>query len=159
MCNRKTQHKNMSTISVFVQLTHDTCKKCGGLFAISQDYINEARRLGGFKQMWACPYCKTTWGYGESEVDQLNKKIAGLENSKRWLEERKQDAEREAEHFRKSRDGMKGALVKQSTRIKNGCCPCCKRHFGNLARHMASKHPKFSAPVESASPAKSAEKK
>lgn len=28
-------------------------------------------------------------------------------------------------------------------RSKNGCCPCCKRNFQNLQRHMRTKHPEF----------------
>ena len=39
----------------------------------------------------------------------------------------------------------RGKLRAQSERIKNGVCPCCKRHFTNLERHMHTKHPEFAA--------------
>jgi hypothetical protein len=26
-----------------------------------------------------------------------------------------------------------------------GVCPCCNRHFRELERHMASKHPKYAS--------------
>lgn len=35
----------------------------------------------------------------------------------------------------------KGALTKAKRRATNGVCPCCKRTFVNVQRHMASKHP------------------
>lgn len=34
----------------------------------------------------------------------------------------------------------KEAAEKKLRRVKNGVCPCCKRTFINLARHMATKH-------------------
>jgi hypothetical protein len=27
--------------------------------------------------------------------------------------------------------------------VKHGVCPCCKRTFENLARHMKGQHPTF----------------
>lgn len=29
------------------------------------------------------------------------------------------------------------------TRVHNGTCPCCNRHFMNLERHMKTKHPEI----------------
>jgi hypothetical protein len=49
----------------------------------------------------------------------------------------------EATRFRKSRDGIKGALIKQKKRVGNGACPCCKRTFSALARHIKTQHPDF----------------
>lgn len=37
----------------------------------------------------------------------------------------------------------KGAATKARKRAKAGTCPCCKRTFQQLARHMASQHPDF----------------
>ena len=28
-------------------------------------------------------------------------------------------------------------------RVEHGVCPCCKRSFSALARHMATKHPEY----------------
>lgn len=39
---------------------------------------------------------------------------------------------------------MRGKLKAQTTRVKNGVCPCCNRSFQNLKRHMNTKHPNWS---------------
>jgi hypothetical protein len=65
------------------------------------------------------------------------------------LDERKEYYRNESEHFRRSRDGIKGVLTKVKRRVGKGTCPCCKRHFVNVERHMKVKHPSFAdAPVE-----------
>lgn len=133
-------------LTVSTELTTITCPSCGGTYAISHAFQNEARQQGGFKHCWTCPYCKTSRGYGKSsheeEKEQLEAKIAALAREKQWAEERKAYYEKEAAHFRKSRDGMRGVLAKERKRVGNGVCPCCNRSFGNLQRHMATKHPK-----------------
>ena len=129
-------------LTVSTQLTAQTCPDCGGVYAIAQEYKDEARKKGGFKQCWTCPYCKTVRGFGEGEADRLRAQIAELERSRKWEEQQRLNAEREANHFRKSRDGIKGALAKERKRVGNGVCPCCNRTFVNLQRHMVTKHPK-----------------
>lgn len=37
----------------------------------------------------------------------------------------------------------KGQVTKLRKRAQGGACPCCKRTFVQLARHVASKHPGF----------------
>jgi len=37
----------------------------------------------------------------------------------------------------------KAALTRMTNRIAFGVCPCCHRHFDNLQRHIATKHPEF----------------
>lgn len=43
----------------------------------------------------------------------------------------------------RSRDALKGYIKSVKERIANGVCPCCKRSFTNLRRHMMSKHPDY----------------
>lgn len=138
----------MSTISLTTKLTLRVCPDCGGHFAIAQDYIDRCFELGNFRQTWACPYCKTARGFGEGKQQQLEKQIAAAEREKERLgqtivavRQQRENARAEAEHFRKSRDGMKGALRKLKIRVGRGVCPCCNRTFADLARHMSSKHP------------------
>jgi hypothetical protein len=137
----------MSTITVSTSLTSMTCPECAGVFAIAQNYIDEARRLGSFKQCWTCPYCKTQRGYGESaqekEIARLKAEVAQQVAWKEQARARESDALKEAEHFRKSRDGMKGQLVKVQRRVKHGVCPCCQRTFQNLQKHMSTEHPTY----------------
>lgn len=63
--------------------------------------------------------------------------------------ERERDAARARETMarnneRSARHGAaiaRGKLKAQLERIANGVCPCCRRSFSNVRRHMASKHP------------------
>jgi DNA repair exonuclease SbcCD ATPase subunit len=132
-------------ITVSTELTDMTCPCCGGVYAISQQYLDEARRKGSFEQCWACPYCKQTRGYGKSkhEIAQeaLQKQIEELKQKNNAEAAQRAYFEQEAEHFRKSRDKAESLLKKHKKRVSNGVCPCCNRTFINLQRHMASKHP------------------
>ncbi len=38
---------------------------------------------------------------------------------------------------------QKAAKTKLKNRIKHGVCPCCKRTFQNIAKHIATKHPGY----------------
>ena len=40
---------------------------------------------------------------------------------------------------------LKSQLTRERKRAAAGVCPCCNRSFVQLARHMKTKHPDFSA--------------
>lgn len=130
-----------------VELTTIHCC-CGGTYAISETFRNEKQMVGG---SWTCPYCRTGWGYAQnSDNERLKRQLAAAEREKQRLIEardyqarRKDEAMAEAEHFRKSRDGMKGQLVRTKKAIANGVCPCCRRYFKDLHRHMLGQHPDY----------------
>lgn len=134
------------TETVFTTLERMDCE-CGGVYAISATLVAQAKALGGFKKTWKCPYCDTTRGYGSGTVDNLKEQIATLERRNQIIRESRDWHEKEAEHFRKSRDGMKGALTKVKNRISKGVCPCCNRTFADLQRHMTTKHPKYASEI------------
>ena len=43
------------------------------------------------------------------------------------------------------RRGEKAAKTRIKNRISNGVCPCCRRSFQNLHRHMLNKHPDYAS--------------
>lgn len=116
---------------------------------LSKSWVDSARALGHFRQQFWCPYCGNQQGWGQSkherEIAVLTAERDRLARNARWQEERKNEALAEADHFRRSRDGMKGALRKVKIRVGRGVCPCCNRSFENLRRHMESKHPEVKA--------------
>lgn len=68
------------------------------------------------------------------------------------LAERLEQEQRRAGRLAAQRDqaeasarAYKGAATKARKRAGAGVCPCCKRSFQQLRRHMASKHPDFDA--------------
>lgn len=76
--------------------------------------------------------------------EQLAEKDKFLQNAKKCTEWAEQDAKRareRADAAERSRAAYKGQL----TRVKNGVCPCCRRNFSDLRRHMKTKHPGYMA--------------
>lgn len=141
----------MSAVILSTELFAIACPNCGGSYAIAKSFRDEAHQIGNFKKCWFCPYCGERRGYGESlrekEVKELNARLASVQSDRDWQRQQRTAAEQSAEHYRKSRDGMKGVLVKERKRVGNGVCPCCNRHFGNLERHMHSQHPEHASNV------------
>jgi hypothetical protein len=76
--------------------------------------------------------------YKKTEVDKLKEQLAAKEDELAFERMRVEQ-----------RDRANAALRGQITRVKNcvqhGVCPCCKRTFQQLARHMAAKHPDWKA--------------
>ena len=49
------------------------------------------------------------------------------------------------EQTERSLRATRGIVTRIKNRVGHGVCPCCNRTFGNLARHIATKHPTFTA--------------
>lgn len=115
------------TINETITLETVTCYKCAVLFAMPVRFKQE--RLDYGAAFW-CPngheqfFCKSRLTVVQ---EQLEKAQFDLRSTKCDLL-REQDA--------------KSKLEQKMKRVANGVCPCCKRSFRNLARHMKTKHPK-----------------
>ena len=114
------------------------CGTCGITFAVPQGFY-EGRRLS--HATWYCPNGHERYYPGKSDVEKLRDELADKERQLVAERERaatnyaaREKAEREAKRLKK--------------RISGGACPCCKRSFVGLARHMKTKHPEF-APEQS----------
>ena len=127
----------MGTTYVTITIEAITCGACGIPFGIEEAHLRMLRQTGkGFNCPSGCGI-----SYGKSENQKLKSELEQEQARLARERERRLSAEKESEYFRKSRDGMKGALVKAKKRAVAGVCPCCTRTFQNVARHMASKHP------------------
>ena len=132
----------MGTIHHSTALTTLECCKCGGALGLNAKWVQNARATGNQKHQFWCPYCGTTQGWGgKSQSEKLKEEVERWKAANDRLAKDKADALAEADHFRRSRDGMKGVVAKIKKRVGRGVCPCCNRHFANLERHMVSQHP------------------
>ncbi len=113
------------------------CRECGGTYALAEGYIRQRRIKGGD---WYCPYCGISWHFTETDNARLKRQLDEQWQKTMAEKQKTKDALAEAEHFRKSRDAMKGQVTKVKNRIEKGICPHCKRYFKDLHRHMKSKH-------------------
>lgn len=123
-------------IHVTVELTEISCGQCGGVYAINERKRKQCAQEG---TSWHCPYCQTGWGYtNNGENAKLKRELEQERKRKEW-------AEQEAKNAEARRAAAEGQVTKLKKRIAGGACPCCKRSFQNLHRHMTTKHPDFSA--------------
>jgi hypothetical protein len=129
----------MNAVLVEVKLEAVTCCVCGVVFGLPSYLKKSLKSEGG--DFW-CPNGHRQY-YTEPEIEKLKKQLA---QAKRLAELRQQwyDAERE-DHAatKRSLSATKGALTRTKKRVAAGVCPCCKRHFENLERHMHTKHPDY----------------
>lgn len=119
--------------SIYVSLRAITCGGCGTAFAMSESLY---KTLVDTRETFYCPRgCRRTF-CGKTEEERLREEVEVQKRSKEhWIAETKRkEAQLRAE---------KGAKTKLKKRIANGVCPCCKRSFCNLRRHMETKHPGY----------------
>jgi len=109
------------------------CLGCGITYAVPKHWIENKRREAG---AFHCPNgCSRV--YAESEADRLRRQLEAKEIELR-------QSKCEAMRQRSLREAAELSLAnsdRKLRRVKNGVCPCCKRSFVNLRRHMATKHP------------------
>lgn len=119
--------------------TFGPCCDCGIQWAAPQAYVQKRRADGAF---FYCPNGHKQH-YTETEVMRLEKALAREKQLREWAEQNERAAREGVATARKAEAIARGKLRAQSERVKNGVCPCCKRHFTNLERHMHTKHPEF----------------
>ncbi len=107
------------------------CSECGTTFAIPVHFYKE---LHSSKRTWTCPNGHQRVFLAESVEAQLKKELA-------TEKQRREMAEREVAMEKKRVEYAENVTKRLRKRIANGMCPCCKRSFQNLRRHMATKHP------------------
>ena len=131
----------MNTV-VSVEIVHMVCGQCGTHFGMDRSQYDLCQKRNEHF------YC--TRGHRrifiETELDKLRAEKLRLESRLDYVKGEREAARKEvvaqkgrATRFKNDRDRIK-------LRIANGVCPCCNRHFVNVERHMATKHPHYSVP-------------
>lgn len=112
-------------------LTVVYCYACSIEYAIpetmEQKLLDQRERVNTF-----CPNGHQ-WHYaGKSLEEQLREAKAKLVHA----QDQRQAAERQAAE-------QSAEMARLRKRASAGVCPCCKRSFQQLARHMKTKHPSY----------------
>lgn len=110
------------------------CGKCGIEFAVPGQFDEERRANGGG---WYCPNGHA-WQYREPDVVKLRRE-------RDRLKQRLAQRDDTIEYLERSASAYRGQVTRLKKRAGTGTCPCCKRHFENLARHMKAKHPEYAS--------------
>lgn len=110
------------------------CITCGVAFTVPEVVIDKHRRSGGYH---SCSNGhRQGWNETESEDARIRRERDRLLQQTARLEDEKREAQ---EATRK----VEAALQRHKKRSASGTCPCCKRTFANMTRHMKTKHPDF----------------
>lgn len=141
----RTRVNALTNVGVLEMYVTD-CWSCGVVFAIPNDY-DDRRRADG--RRFYCPNGHTCC-YSETEADRLRKQLERAQREANW---RGQDAKyyrEQAQASARSAAAYRGHLTRIRKKIAAGICPCCRRTFSNVQRHIAGQHPGFVAKANEA---------
>lgn len=110
------------------------------------DALYEAAQHGRGKVEFFCAYGHgQVFSVGESEETKLRRERDRLAQR---LAERDDEIKRQREMryaTERQLSATRGVVTRIKNRVGHGVCPCCNRTFGDLSRHMATKHPTYAA--------------
>ncbi len=123
------------SIAVTTYLEPVACSRagCGITFAVPRGWQRERQED---HTTFYCPNGHQQYFPGETDAERLAKELARER-------QRLDQAQAAVKDLERSRRAIRGQLTRQRNRIAKGVCPCCKRHFRDLFRHMQTKHPQF----------------
>jgi len=130
-------------VELLVAAVTMTCSHegCGIVFSVPQAWREERRRDHA---TFYCPNGHQRWfPTGTSDLEQAQANAANLLHR---LECARADAARHYEEKRATQRRLaatQGVVTRTKNRVGHGVCPCCRRSFAALARHMQAKHPEY----------------
>lgn len=116
-----------------------SCIVCATPIYLLRSFVEQRRRDHA---NFHCPNGHPQIFGGETEAEKLKKE---LEAQRRRTQMALDSARQEAEARKRETTALKGTITKLKNRVGNGVCPVpgCGRHFNNVERHVATKHPDF----------------
>ena len=130
----------MPIVSTFVTFTTFECGGCGVYYALTDDYV---RRRREDHKGWVCPHgCHRAFNQ-DNDLETERKKTASLRARLDQAEADARFARRQTLNEQRSAAAYKGHLTRIRKRIANGVCPCCRRNFTQVRRHIKAKHPEL----------------
>jgi uncharacterized Zn finger protein (UPF0148 family) len=129
------------TIDTTVTLTYEVCAACGVTFGAPDHLIRRRREDGG---TFYCPNGHSL-AFGKSENDRLKRDLAQAQRRQALAEGRETHQRDQRQAAERSNAALRGVVTRTKKRAAAGVCQCCSRTFQDVARHMASQHPAFTA--------------
>jgi hypothetical protein len=130
----------IETITLKTTLELQTCAACGIAFGAPAYFLSERR---DDHKSYYCPNGHQLYFPQQTDAEQAQ---AEAEKYKKlWKDEQRYAADlvKERNAAQKQLSARKGQMTKLKNRIANGVCPCCRRSFVNLQRHMDGQHPDY----------------
>lgn len=122
------------TFGSAAEQSSQVCITCGCVWWMPTIMLNQRRQD---KKSFYCPSGHSQC-FSESESDVLRRERDRLkQNEARLIEE--------ARELRAVAEKAQAATKRLKRRVAAGVCPCCHRTVGQMAAHMAAKHPNYVA--------------
>lgn len=118
----------------------ETCCSCGIEFAMPEDF--RARKLENHSNFY-CPAGHPQFFSGKSEADKLRDQLAVKQREVEAEQRRTEMVKTELRGAKIAAGKAKAETSRIKQRVGGGVCPCCKRNFYALRRHMSNKHPDY----------------
>ena len=115
------------------------CYKCRIPFAVPAAI---RRRWVEDGDSFYCPNGHSQY-YTESDVQRLEKQLERERRRREFAEHGERRFREQSEAAERRSRAYKGHLTRIKKRVGAGTCPCCQRHFKQLAAHMENKHPHY----------------
>lgn len=129
------------TVCLNVNFFSITCDGCGITYAMPQAFHDALNRN---HKTFFCPNgCERHYPQ-KSDIEQLKEKLKRSELELQATDQQRIKQRIRADSAERSNQALKGVVTRTKKRIAAGCCPCCKRTFQNLRRHISTKHPGYS---------------
>lgn len=132
-------------ITPTVTLVTEECCSCGIVFAMPKDFKQTCLEYREKKPFY-CPNGHQQWYTGESDAELLRREKERATTLEARLRAAQARATHEADQrlaAERSARAHRAAHTRTKKRVAAGVCPCCKRHFADLGRHMAGQHPDY----------------
>lgn len=113
----------------------ETCITCGVTFTLPVELLRRRKRD---HQNFFCPNGHPQMYPAETEEDRLRKLLD-------QANQRSTELTAENTRLAAAKNKLAKEMKKEHQRVAGGVCPCCNRTFIALGRHMATKHPDYSA--------------
>lgn len=137
----------MTTLNFTETLIVEHCCRCGVAFGLPSDLQEQLLKDRG--RSFYCPLGHGQVYSGKTEAQKLREQLEFEQRRVVRMQAEQDRLRAERDHESRRRAAAQGQVTKIKKRVGKGTCPCCNRHFENVSRHMASKHPEFHAEVES----------
>lgn len=131
-----------STITLNGTFVTETCchDGCHVTFAMSDELYRARRNDHGW---FYCPNGHRMRYASESDLERAQREARVAADALARERARHDQTRADRDHQVRRVAAANGRVTRIKNRVVAGVCPCCNRTFENLARHMASKHPKY----------------
>lgn len=115
------------------------CPNCFMPFGVTSRFIEDRKKDG--KEFY-CPSGHVQ-SFTNSYNTRLKKKLQAAIAREQLERDQRHAAELAVQREMEARVKAEESKARTERRVKNGVCPCCKRSFCNVQRHIKTKHPEF----------------